>query len=583
MKTVSPAWPLGTRIVVLAALLVPVLNFPSAALARGAPKCRPNVILVVVDDVGGAWLPPYARRLEVAQFEPETTAAFVKLNEKKGPVDLQKNLEAARNSMPFVDHLAKGGMVFDRAFSNASLCAPARCGIQTGISQQRWGVFENCDAEAIGIPIDTPLISAAFKAASYLTAAIGKWHTARKEDALRQEAWKAMGESGEVPESLPAKKNHALKNALEALAYESSAKKGEGPLDRGFDYYFGYNRHGATYYESDLLWEGYTRLPKRPPGEFLTDLFNDRVNSFAEAALKANKPFFIYYAPMTIHGALLPPPEKYSKAFNTGIAQVDQYAGHLLAVDEGIRQLYATLKKFHQDQNTLFIITADNGAPAAIPPYNTPFRGGKGTGWLGGFHVPLIMSMPGRIKPGICSDLISTLDILPTATEFAGLPIPSKIDGKSFVSFLSSKEKSGPRQSINVAGIHSTSWSNSYFGEKLKTDRSRCPLFGMTLEGDSVFLKITQTTPGLYKSYPDGKPGEEFFFDLKTDPMEMHNAFAENPEKAQHLKKEFTSWVAQTKQPVNNHEDGFAELGGKVTRPASSAAMGEQRAPASEE
>ncbi len=181
------------------------------------------------------------------------------------------------------------------------------------------------------------------------------------------------------------------------FGFSSSCAPGQNPLDRGFDYYFGYNLDHSHYYETDNLWENHQRVPKRPPGEFLTDLLSEKSLGFVTRSLADHKHFLLYFAPMSMHAGLMPPPEKYSSQFHTGIKFSDEWAGHLLCVDEALRKIYDVLKANAQDQNTLLMLTADNGQTHyRVPPYNAPYRGGKGTGWLGGSHEPLIISSPAR-------------------------------------------------------------------------------------------------------------------------------------------------------------------------------------------
>ncbi len=120
---------------------------------------------------------------------------------------------------------------------------------------------------------------------------------------------------------------------------------------------------------------------------------------------------------MTIHGNITACPAKYSDKFKSGTPSTDNFAGHLLALDEGIKEIYSVLEKAGQAENTLFILCTDNGGVYPVPPYNAPFKGGKATGWLGGTNSPLIMVMPGKTKAKFDNNLVSCLDILPTALD----------------------------------------------------------------------------------------------------------------------------------------------------------------------
>lgn len=177
------------------------------------------------------------------------------------------------------------------------------------------------------------------------------------------------------------------------------------------------------------------------------------------------------------------------------------------------------LDKYGQRDSTLFIIASDNGAPYVTPPYNAPFKGGKGTGWLGGSHCPLIMTLPGQTLHAIVDDPVSTADILPTALDFAGIEIPGHIDGRSLKPLLTGETDKGPHDIVFSSGLHATRWSFSYFGEKI-FDSDRCPLFAWAVTRDHVLLYLTATPAGLYETYPDGLPPSMQLSELSSDPKQ---------------------------------------------------------------
>ena len=98
---------------------------------------------------------------------------------------------------------------------------------------------------------------------------------------------------------------------------------------------------------------------------------------------------------------------------HTGIAFSDQYAGHLLAVDEGVKKIYEILPaREGQDKNTLLKSRPTTASHfSRVAPYNAPYRGGKGTGWLGGSHEPLIVSWLAQVRAGFKEEIVSTMDI----------------------------------------------------------------------------------------------------------------------------------------------------------------------------
>ena len=537
------------------------LLLAASSRAWGAPE-PPNVIVVNLDDVSPSWFPPYARRVKPGDVEEKICKEYAQDHEAEGAFDLAKHLEAACHSTPFVDSLARNGMVFDRCFATSSLCAPSRSALLTGCYQQRWGGFSIPDVVfAIGIPASVPVLVENFKKAGYTCGMVGKWHVALHDPALWAEAEKqvkARGQGGGAK----------VKQAALALGYDTSSAPGQGPLDRGFDYYFGYNLDHSHYYEADGLWDNRELLPKRPAGEYLIDLFNGKCADFVMQAVTKHKRFLLYYAPMSLHGALQPPPEKYSSQFHTGIAFSDQWAGHLLAVDEGIRKIYDILKAHGQDQNTLLMLSADNGQSFyRVPPYNAPYRGGKGTGWLGGSHEPLIISWPAQLHASIREELVSTMDIFATALDAAGLAPTKPIDGRSLLPLMRGETKTGPHDELFCAGLHSTNWSDSYFDAKVEekarghksADGMTCPLFAWVQDEDSVLTYISSTQPGTYPEFPNGRPEQRLFYNLKDDPRENTNIFADTPV-VQKASADLGNWLAKTKPPVTKHVSDYKEL-----------------------
>ena len=533
-----------------------VIAGPSPAAAAATEP--PNIIVVNIDDIGPAWLPPYARRVTPDEVEPKICQEYAMVHQAEGTFDLAKHIETAEHSMPFVDSLAQNGAIFDRCFATSSLCAPSRSALFTGCYQQRWGAFSIPDVFAIGIPASVPVLVENFKAAGYTCGLVGKYHIAEHDPALWDEAKKEAGPDAKYP---------AINKAATALGYSTSSAPGQGPLDRGFDYYFGYNEHASRYYGAADLWEGRQRVPKRPDTEFLTDLFNEKCAAFVKQAVAQKKRFLLYYAPMALHGNLMPPPEKYSSQFHSGIAFTDQYAGHLLAVDEGIRQVYEILKANGQDQNTLFILSADNGQTEyRVPPYNAPYRGGKGTGWLGGEHEPLIISWPARLHQEIREELVSTMDIFATALDAAGLAPTKPIDGRSLLPLMLGQTTAAPHDELFAAGLHSVNWSDSYFeGDtpiahpKKIHDEMSCPLFAWRMDDSTLLLDLSATPPGIYPEFPTGRPEQKFFFDLKKDPKETTNLFADTPAVGK-AEAELGAWLQNTKPPLVKHATDYQQL-----------------------
>lgn len=541
------------------------LIFLLFALLSALPLCaeRPNVIFLVVDDLGLGWIPPYAERLSPEAIEPEIYAKYVQNHGHLGPVDKAAHIKAASECMPELSKLSDEAAIFDRAFATAALCAPSRAGLLTGSFQQQWGAYWNKDVDDHGIPADRTIIAEPLKAAGYRTGVVGKWHVAKKDPGFIEKIW--VEELGEELPVHPYYKGHwpKIAKALKDTPWQSSSMPGQHPLDRGFDYYFGYNSHDDLDYNSNTLWEGWERVPQRPEGEFLTDLFNEKACEFIDASLEADEPFFLYYAPKTLHGGIQRPPEHYVRAFDTGNGFTDIYAGHMLALDNGIGMIMDTLRLHGEADNTLFIFSSDNGCTLYnVPPYNAPNRGGKGTGWMGGLNVPLIIWQPGVVRPGINKQIASLADVMPTVLQAAGAIIPDGIDGKSLLPFLTGKTREGPRTSLASASIHSSRWSYSYeaAGENNTQDGTEAPLYAWLLENDEMLMLINPIKPGLYENLPDGLPEQALFYNIEDDRAQRKNLVISQAERVRAMQAGIHEWLRDMSEPITSQQEGYRDL-----------------------
>ncbi len=527
-----------------------------AVSAWSAP--RPNILLVYMDDVGPAWLPPYAHRLTEEDVEEFVVNYYDEQRSTLFSIDVDRHIETAQTAMPFLDSLARQGMVFEQAFATSSLCAPSRAGLMAGSYQQRFGIYGNNDAVENGFPVDQPMLVESLQDAGYATAMIGKWHLGRHDERIREKAKR------ELKSRQAGEKGFTLKAILDDMGYRSSSAEGQHPLDRGFDYYFGFNSHDDRYYGSKYLWENHELVPPRAKDEYLTDVLTDQAIAFMNRSIQAKEPFFVYYAPLSVHGPLQPSPEKYQQYFDSGVGFTDSYAGHMRGVDESLQRIYGVLEEQGVADKTLLIFSADNGQTHySVPPYNAPYRGGKGTGWLGGSGVPLIVYMPSMIAPGFSFELISTMDILPTVLDIVGVTHDYAIDGLSFQDFLLGRAPRGPREVLYSAGLQSTEWSHGYDMEALKGDRSSCPLYAWALDRNGHILTHISTTPDkLYPEFPSGRPANRMFHSAAADPAQSSNldAVADYSETVQVLDLQLGEWLDTLPPPLTTQKKAYREL-----------------------
>ena len=162
------------------------LFFVSALSGHAA---QPNIILILIDDIGTGWIPPYADRLSPDDIEDDILQRYIEVRGHQGTVLREAHLEAARKCMPHLAKLADQGVVFDRAFATAALCAPSRAGLLTGSFQQKWGAYWNKDIDDHGIPAERTVIAEPLKAVGYRTGIVGKWHVAKQDSRFIERIW----------------------------------------------------------------------------------------------------------------------------------------------------------------------------------------------------------------------------------------------------------------------------------------------------------------------------------------------------------------------------------------------------------
>lgn len=328
---------------------------------------------------------------------------------------------------PNIDRIAAEGMRFTQHYSGSPVCAPSRCVLMTGKHTGHSYVRNNFEVKGGDgfwgqkpLPDSTITIAELLKSKGYATAAIGKW---------------GLGKTG---------------------------SEGD-PNNQGFDLFYGFNcqRHAHNHYpeflikNQDTVWlEGNTR--KLTGEQYSQDLFIKEALQFINS--NKNKPFFLYL-PFIIPHLSIQVPEESLEEYKGSIREEDYkhrgylqhpfpragYAAMISHMDDGIGQIVNKIKKLGLDKNTIIIFASDNGpthgrlggADSDFFNSSGPLSGRKGSLLEGGIRVPMVVSWPGKIKPGTVTDLPSAFwDVLPTLCEISGSEIPEDIDGISFLPTL---------------------------------------------------------------------------------------------------------------------------------------------------
>lgn len=355
---------------------------------------------------------------------------------------------ATKVDTPNIDALARTGRRFTDAHSASAVCTPSRYALLTGNYPFRAtngaGIWGPAPVDS-GLLIDTDELTIAdvFKNAGYATAALGKWHLgfgAGKND------WQ------------------------EPLR--------PGPMDLGFDYYFGVpvvnSAPPYVYVENDRVVGGdpddplvhvgrrdsidatpITPIPpeasQRSPNQFAgATEAHKRYNDYTVGAVLAEKatgwiaankeqPFFLYLATTHIHHPFTP-----GQAFQ-GTSDAALYGDFIQELDWIVGQVVARLAELGLNDDTLVIFTSDNGGMLNLGGrtavklghrLNGDLLGFKFGAWEGGHRVPFIARWPGRIEAGSESNqLICNVDMLATFAALAGQESNS-LGGKDSVNVL---------------------------------------------------------------------------------------------------------------------------------------------------
>ncbi|MCL9997927.1 MAG: sulfatase [Erythrobacter sp.] len=434
-----------------------------------------------------------------------------------------------RIKTPNIDKLAAEGAIFTQAYAGNATCSPSRAQLMTGRYATRTGfeftptpagfprivpmvwnqmhpgrppILTNAQAEASappfeaqGLPPEEVTVAEVLKARGYHTVHIGKWHL------------------GNAPEFLPKAQGFDESLNMDGLLHlpedhpdAVNARIDFDPIDR----FLWASANYATSYNGG---------EKFAPGGYLADYWTDESLKVIEA--NRNRAFFLYLAQWGVHSPLQATKADYDAVGDIGPHRLRVYAAMLRALDRSVGRIMAKLAAEGLAENTLVVISSDNGAPGyvGLDGLNAPFRGGKGSFFEGGIRVPLFARWPAAIAPGSKLALpVGQVDLMPTFAAVAGAPLPQglAIDGRSLLATLTGKGAQ-PRADAPLF------WSSGYY----KAVRS-----------------------GDWKLQVNGKQGKAWLYNLAADPTEQRNLAASEPAKRAELQALIAAHERGRKPPL---------------------------------
>ena len=465
----------------LSSFIATCLVFSSISAAETSP---PNIVFIFADDMGIG---------DVHAHNPE-----------RGKIPT-----------PHMDQMAKEGMTFTDAHTSSSVCTPSRYSLMTGRynwrTKKQAGVFNGYSPPLI--PTSRLTVASLLKKQGYQTAMIGKWH---------------------IGMALP-------KGKKEISRVDWKGTITNGPFNLGFDYFFGISASldmpPYIYIENDkFVGECTVKIephPKRKGPAHADFQVIDVLDDLAEKSIEfiqgqsKDTPFFAYLSLPSPHTPIVPTPKWQGKS------GLGDYGDFMMQTDDFVGQIIKALDESGFSENTLLIVSSDNGCSArqadapgleAAGHYpSAQFRGYKSDLWEGGHRVPFIAKWPAKVKASSTSDLTLCLtDFMATCAEISGAVTPGN------------------------AGEDSVSFLPALLGEKVES--SRKGIIHHSVKGHFAYREgkwklLLSKGSGGWTSAPKNQNSKGQLYDLEADPGETKNLFKSHPEVVERLFTQFESYV----------------------------------------
>ena len=442
------------------------------------PSAKPNIIFIMADDMGYG---------DVSCYNPNS-----------------------RIQTPNIDKLATEGLRFADAHSPSAVCTPTRYGVLTGRycwrSRLKRGVFGGFNRPLIETGRLT--VASFLKQHGYHTACIGKWH---------------LGMDWRLKEGVEL-------NEQDQETVDYSKPIVTGPNEVGFDYFFGtagcttddpplcfIENHSTVGVPTEMLphdFAGENRKLRMAPGwrhEDADVTFVKKSVEFIKDCAKTNDPFFLYLPLSVPHIPWLPPD------FVKGKSDAGPRGDQVILVDWCVGQIVATLERLNISDNTLVILTSDNGPRKGVNGHKSAYnwRGYKGSIWEGGHRAPFIARWPARIKPNSVSDeVICLTDLMRTCAAILHVKLQQDA-GEDSHNVLPALVGGSATRPIRKATIH----------------HSGAGVFAIR-QGPWKLILGTKGS-GANRGPQSGVSGQ--LYNLVDDPGEQNNLWGNQPELVKHL------------------------------------------------
>ncbi|GAA5221026.1 sulfatase [Membranihabitans marinus] len=385
----------------------------SALQAQEVKEDRPNIVIILADDLGWA------------------------------DININDPLQRHFYETPHIDQLAREGMRFANGYSNGANCSPTRAALLSGqyyphqpiyhVGQPGKGKMISAE-NGVSLPSSKVTIAESLKILGYKTGFIGKWHI------------------GDVPDTGPLQQGFDIN-----IGGYHAGNPGGWPG--------GYFQPNNNPHIDDAF-----------EGEYLTDYLSRKAVSFIKEN-KDNAFYlqFSMYTPHSPYQAKSEYEEKYQTKTGEAGHNHAGYAAMIESMDESVGNIMNALKELGLEENTLFIFCSDNGGRGGYDflghsdndiTSNAPLKSGKGSFYEGGIRVPMMIKWPRKIPAqSLSEEAVMTIDFYPTILAAVGSRAPSDylLDGENLLPLLTGQISHLQRENIywHFPGYPNSPWRTS--------------------------------------------------------------------------------------------------------------------------
>lgn len=459
------------------------------AYTTSADDARPNIVTVLIDDMGYSDLSSFGGEVETTN----------------------------------IDRLANEGIRFTNFYVNSPICSPSRTALTTGQYPQRWRITsflnhrQSNQRRGMAQWLDprAPVLARQLREAGYFAGHFGKWHMGGQRDV------------GDAPLVTEYGFDHSLTNF-----------EGLGPRVLGFKNSYDGSKPALHDLGSNKLGRGPIETLDRSR---ITGRFVERAIQHIDQAVAKGQPFFVNVWPDDVHSPFFPP-EVLRDATDESKRQL--YLAVLKAMDDQLGQLFDRIRGDRALlDNTLIVVCSDNGhEPGA--GRSDPLRGSKGFLYEGGIRSPLIVWGPGLVQPSAAGStneqsVFSAIDINRSLYELTHIPVPSGVtlDGEDVLETMLGKSQAGRQSPIFFRRPPDRPHVEG--GAEPRGKKQRTAAEPIVVDAPDLAVR-----DGKWKFLINLDKSDPQLYDLSVDAGESGNVVDRHPDVAKRLERALFDWNA---------------------------------------